>query len=377
MHRGQQSEAGGSGRSFEGAAVGMAHVSLEGRFLRVNPALCSLLRRSRRELLATTYQALTHHEDLAEDEQNAQRLLAGEAATYSMQKRYDLGDGGTTWASLHVSLLRRPDGVPDCFLAVICDISAQKRAEAELQRRIALAEAACTDLESFSYSVSHDLRAPLRAIRGFSDLIARRHGEALGPDGRRLLSTVQSNAARMAQIIEALLGFSHLGRCALRWEPVDMTNLVAEVVRDELGSSREDLEEPVEIELGVLPPVPGDGVLLRQVWANLLGNAVKYSAGRMRPRVRVWGEAHDEVCRYFVQDNGVGFDPEQAPRLFAAFQRLHSAFEFDGVGLGLAVAQRIVARHGGSIAAESEPGVGSTFRFELPLSAPEPKDDSR
>lgn len=353
----------------------MALVSLEGRFLRVNSALCALLRRSRRELLATTYQALTYHEDLAEDEQNARRLLAGELPSYSMQKRYNLGDGGTTWASLHVSLLRRGDGTPDCFCAVVSDISAQKRAESELQRRIARAEAACTDLESFSYSVSHDLRAPLRAIRGFSDLLARRHGEALGPEGRRLLATVQGNATRMAQIIEALLGFSHLGRCALRWEPVDMATLVAEVLRDELGCSREGLDEPVEIELGAVPPVSGDPVLLRQVWANLLGNAVKYSAGRARPHVHVWGEARGDACHYFVQDNGVGFDPAQAPRVFAAFHRLHSARDFDGVGLGLAVAQRIVARHGGTIAAESEPGVGSTFRFELPLAPPVPDDE--
>jgi signal transduction histidine kinase len=238
---------------------------------------------------------------------------------------------------------------------------------AELEQRVTKRTeelaAANKELESFSYSVSHDLRAPVRAIAGFSKLLAEQHETQLDPEARRKLGIVRSEAARMGALIDDLLAFSRLGRQSIQLKPVDMRELVrANLETLNAGHT----EHPPEVRVGELPETTGDRSLLAQVWANLLANSYKFSAKKEQPLIEVDAYTSDAEHVYFVRDNGVGFDPKYVSKLFGVFQRLHDPSEFPGTGVGLALVQRIIARHGGRVWAEGEPGVGATFYFSLP-----------
>jgi signal transduction histidine kinase/CHASE3 domain sensor protein len=236
----------------------------------------------------------------------------------------------------------------------------------ELEQQVEELRAANQELETFSYSVSHDLRAPLRAIDGFSRMLVEDHGDVLHPEARRLLDVVRHNTQRMGRLIDDLLTFSRFGRQELHWATVDMDALVRGVL-DDLRQSGTNGHAAVTI--ARLPVARGDAGLLRQVWANLLGNALKYSRGVAEPRVDIDAAARDGVLEFRVRDNGVGFDMAYAGKLFGVFQRLHHETEFEGTGVGLATVQRIVHRHGGRAWAEAEPGRGATFYFSLPAEA--------
>ena len=249
------------------------------------------------------------------------------------------------------------------------DVQRLRRENAELrelerQRSLELA-AAYRDLESFSYSISHDLRAPLRSIDGFSQILEDDFAERLGEDGRRIARIIRTGSQRMDQLIVALLEFSRVGRTALNRESIDMT-LLAQAVAGEARSLHTG-PEPL-IEIGPLPAVEGDATVMRQVWTNLIGNALKYSAKRPQPHVRISGRVEAQQAIYQVRDNGAGFDMRYADKLFGVFQRLHSAEDFAGTGVGLAIVQRIITRHGGRIWAQSVPGQGACFEFSLPVS---------
>lgn len=238
---------------------------------------------------------------------------------------------------------------------------------AELEQRVARRTeelaAANKELESFSYSVSHDLRAPVRAIAGFSKLLAEQHGEQLEPEALRKLGIVRSEAARMGALIDDLLAFSRLGRQSLQMKTVDMAELVR-INLETLGAGNAGPHPKVTI--GALPAAKGDRGLLAQVWANLLANAVKFSARKDAPAIEVDAYVNETDNVYLVRDNGVGFDPRYVSKLFGVFQRLHDPAEFPGTGVGLALVHRIVARHGGRVWAEGQPDVGATFYFSLP-----------
>jgi signal transduction histidine kinase/PAS domain-containing protein len=233
--------------------------------------------------------------------------------------------------------------------------------ETIVRERTAQLEDANRELESYNFSISHDLRQPLSAIAGFADLL--RDQVAEGDDAvRDSVAEIESNALRMEQMIESLLRLSRAGRGALRKESVESKDLVEAVVHDLSTAS------PVEAELvvGELPSAQADPALLRQVWTNLIGNALKYSRTNAAARVEISGVRRNGVVEYAVRDNGVGFDMKHAERLFGAFQRLPTSKGFEGTGVGLAIVERIVRRHGGTIRAESTPGRGATFRFTLP-----------
>jgi signal transduction histidine kinase len=236
----------------------------------------------------------------------------------------------------------------------------------ELERRVvertAALEAANKELESFSYSVSHDLRAPLRAVDGFAKILEEDYGARLDAEGRRLLGVVRSSSKHMGQLIDDLLDLSRLGRLALGKRPVDMASLAREVAQE---LPRGD----AAVDIGPLPACHADPRLLRQVWANLIGNALKYSGKRAGAHVELGGREEPGESVYWVRDNGVGFDMRYVGKLFGVFQRLHGADEFPGTGVGLAIVQRIVARHGGRVWAEGRPGEGACFHFSLPRSA--------
>jgi signal transduction histidine kinase len=234
----------------------------------------------------------------------------------------------------------------------------------ELEQQVEELQAANQEMESFSYSVSHDLRAPLRAIDGFSRILLEDHAAVLNEEMRRLLGVVRSNTQRMGRLIDDLLAFARTSRQEMRVAPVDMDAL-ARAALDDLGLAGGGGHARVTV--AELPPARGDATLLRQVWANLIGNAVKYSRGAAEPRVTIEGDAVDGVVQYRVRDNGVGFDMAYAGKLFGVFQRLHRTEEFEGTGVGLATVQRIVQRHGGRVWAESRVGEGATFFFTLPV----------
>ena len=218
------------------------------------------------------------------------------------------------------------------------------------------------ELESFSYSVSHDLRAPLRAVEGYAQMLTEDYASKLDEEGRRLLSVVSASAAQMGQLIDDLLKFSQIGRKSLAQAPVDMRLLASEVVA-ELSQAY----PLARIELGMLPAAVGDRALLRQVWMNLIGNALKYSSRSDSPRVEIHGKVEAGESVFQVRDNGTGFDMRYQSKLFGVFQRLHRAEEFEGTGVGLAIVQRIVVRHGGRVWAEGAIGEGACFRFALPM----------
>jgi light-regulated signal transduction histidine kinase (bacteriophytochrome) len=243
----------------------------------------------------------------------------------------------------------------------------QHHLEEQVAQRTQALEATNAELESFSYSVSHDLRAPLRAIDGFARILLEDHRAKLDPEAQRLLGVIDQNTRRMGQLIDDLLAFSRLGRKEIMTRRVDMEELTRTVV-DEIrrAEAEQGRNGSLDIQIGSLPAVPGDRALLRQVVSNLVQNAVKFTRGRSSARIEVGSRPDGTETVYYVKDNGAGFDPRYADKLFGVFQRLHSTEQFDGTGVGLAIVKRIVQRHGGRVWAEGQPDQGATFYFTLP-----------
>jgi light-regulated signal transduction histidine kinase (bacteriophytochrome) len=236
------------------------------------------------------------------------------------------------------------------------------RLEQRVAKRTSELESANKELEAFSYSVSHDLRAPLRAVDGFSQAVLEDYGPRLPEEGRRYLQTIREGAQRMGVLIDDLLTFSRLSRTPLKKQEVNTDKLVHHVL-EEMNSQQEDRQ--VEIRIGDLPMCQGDPALLNQVWVNLLSNALKYTRHRENAVIEVGCKVAQEENVYFVRDNGAGFDMRYAHKLFGVFQRLHRADEFEGTGVGLAIVQRIINRHGGRVWADAAVDRGATFYFTL------------
>jgi signal transduction histidine kinase len=218
------------------------------------------------------------------------------------------------------------------------------------------------ELEAFTYSVSHDLRAPLRAINGYAKIIHEDHAAALDSEGREVLGVIMSNSKKMGELIDGLLDFAKLGRKDISLANVNMNETVRSVIEDaKFGLGREIL-----FKVGDLPQVHADKLLIKQVWVNLISNAIKYSREKSGPEIEIgsYNDHHDAV--FYVKDNGSGFDMSYYDKLFGVFQRLHSQEEFEGTGIGLAMVHKIIRRHGGSVWAESMVGEGATFYFKLP-----------
>lgn len=241
------------------------------------------------------------------------------------------------------------------------------RLNADLERRVAARtaelEAANQDLESFSYSVSHDLRTPLRAIDGFSAMLADKYGSQLDSEGQRRIAVIRSNAKKMEQLIDDLLMFSKMARRPLNALPIDMAGLVRSVhdeLRADLGSRE------VNLSVGSMPEAAGDASMLRQVWANLLGNALKFTSRCEHAVIEAGGYVEGSERIFYLKDNGAGFDMLYADKLFGVFQRLHRDAEYPGTGVGLAIVKRVITRHGGRVWAEGRLGAGATFYFSLP-----------
>ncbi|HEV7631608.1 MAG TPA: ATP-binding protein [Steroidobacteraceae bacterium] len=244
--------------------------------------------------------------------------------------------------------------------------------EREREQAVELA-AAYKDLESFSYSVSHDLRSPLRAIRGFAEIFVSEFGAGIPAEGRGHLDRVMAGAVRMDRLIEDLLRFCRYSRMALARRHVDLEGITRRIVADVLAAHP---DRKIEVQIGSLPACNGDPSLLEQVLVNLVSNAVKFTRDQTTARIEIGSLAPSNIadlqpaaCTYFIRDNGAGFDMMYADKLFGVFQRLHSEEQFSGTGVGLSIVQRVLQRHGGRIWAESAPDKGATFYFTLPAVA--------
>jgi signal transduction histidine kinase len=274
---------------------------------------------------------------------------------------YDAGIGFAGFAVVSVGILC----AISWRIAVSLDEADCERTRAfdALAAQTVALEAANQDLEAFSYSVSHDLRAPLRAIDGFARILEEDHAARLDAEGRRVLKVIRDNAAQMGRLIDDLLALARLGRKDLEATSIDMTALVGEVIAE---IRCEEPAHPMTARIAALVPAAGDPGMVRQVLANLLRNAWKFTRGRAEPSVEVSCAPNGTEVAYAVRDNGVGFDMAHADKLFGIFQRLHRTDEFEGNGIGLALVRRIVERHGGRVWAEAAPDRGATFYFTLP-----------
>lgn len=283
-------------------------------------------------------------------------------------------EGGRFPVQLVVSTLRDERGELLGFIGMAQDITARFAAEHDIRvlndallSRSQQLEESVRDLESFSYSVSHDLRAPLRHIDGYARMLQEDAGDTLDTECRRYLNEIGTSSRRMGRLIDDLLALSRLGRMPLKHVAVDMNALVRDACLDlDWGGRPQSV-----IEFSILPSCMGDSALLRQVWVNLLSNALKYTVPRgSATHIRVAGTRDGERVRYSVADNGVGFDMRYVDKLFGVFQRLHAQDEFEGTGIGLAIVRRVITRHGGSVSAHGTPGAGAEFCFELPMEEP-------
>lgn len=255
----------------------------------------------------------------------------------------------------------------------IIDITERKKAEAEVhalndslerkvKERTAELVTANNQLETFSYTVSHDLQAPLRAISGFSRLLLEEHDHQLDSEGREMLRVIDQNSIRMSHLIKDLLSFAKLDRAECKKEETDMNSIVKYVI-EEIKAEQPDIR--ADISVGNLGVTTCDPKLIRQVWVNLISNAIKYSAKKEKPQIEIGADTADGIVTYYIKDNGAGFDMKYAKKLFSAFSRMHSEAEFEGTGIGLAMAANVISRHGGRIWANAAPNMGATFYFTL------------
>jgi signal transduction histidine kinase len=290
-------------------------------------------------------------------------------------------DGIERTMLLNAQRMPLPDRDDMVALITASDVTAQTISERQirelnqqLEGKVEQVSDVNRELEAFSYSVSHDLRAPLRHIAGFADKLGRHLGTEVDEKTTHYLGVIGGSARRMSALIDDLLVYSRLGRSALRLQSVDLQSMVADTrAMLDSNAATDHPGHRIEWMIAPLPIIVGDENMLRQVWLNLLGNAVKYSAGSTPARIEVGcRRGADGGYEFSVRDNGAGFDMQYAGKLFGVFQRLHSATEFPGTGVGLASVRRVLGRHGGRIWADAEPGKGATFHFTLPASAAEP-----
>ena len=347
---------------FELAAVGMAYIGLEGRFLKVNDKYCELTGYTQAELASKRALDLVHPEDRERDRKENGAYLRGEVPQYLSEKRYLRKDGSVRWVAVHARLVREPDGRPRYSIEIINDISGRKRAEEAVRQAAEELKRSNRDLEQFASVASHDLQEPLRAVSGYVRLLQRGLGDKLSPRHLEYITGAVEGAQRMEQLIDGLLEFSRVGTREHDRVPADLNELLRQA-QSNLRVTIKSTSAKVTTER--LPTLAVDAVQITQLFQNLIGNAIKFCAAG-QPKVEI--RARQEPSRWVisVRDNGIGIAPEHFERIFQIFQRLHTRSKYPGTGIGLAICQRIVERHGGRIWVESQPGQGSTFFFSLP-----------
>jgi len=330
---------------------------------------------SSEELVKRKWQEISHADDFDLTQKNLDLLLSGEQNSVRFVKRYIHKNGSVVWTDIGTALRRDENGKALYFMTAVNNITDRKNAESQIKRlneeleervilRTGQLQAANKELEAFSYSVSHDLRAPLRSVHGFTKILLEDYETILDDEGKRICRIISSSATQMGKLIDDLLSFSKIGRSGLNPSEIDMKKMVRQVFE---GMTSPSETKRIKLTIGKIHKAFGDVTLLGQVWINLLSNAIKYSSKNEISEISVGSSISDGMITYYIKDKGVGFDMQYVHKLFGVFQRLHSEAEFEGNGVGLAIVQRIIYKHGGKVWAEGEVGKGATFYFSLPI----------
>lgn len=357
---------------YENVTIGMYRTTKDGKILMANPTMVKMMGFGSFEELASRnledegyepgYPRTRFHDIMEKD-----GLITGlESAWYKK-------DGTVLHLRESARAVRDKNGEIMFYDGTVEDITERKKQEDEIRRlneelemkvieRTSQLEDAIKELEAFSYSVSHDLRAPLRAVHGYTNILLEDYKGKLDDEGKRICGIISSSATQMGELIDDLLNFSRIGRSSMNPSVLDMRLIVTSLTGEFLPYNKK--REPKFI-IGRLHKATGDPNLIRHVWSNLISNAVKYSSNEDNPEIRIGSGIKNGVVTYYIKDNGVGFDMQYKHKLFGVFQRLHSESEFEGNGVGLAIVQRIILRHGGNVWAEGEIGKGATFYFSL------------
>ncbi len=342
----------------------MCIIDGKGRIREANRALVDMLGYDEEELCSRKFSDLAHSGDREDVGRELNQIKEGEKAAH-LVVRTRSRDG--SYRHLSWNIKKSPEG--EYVFASARDITRLMEAKDKLREAQQEKEEVNKDLEAFSYSVSHDLRTPLRAISGFSQILREDHADKLDEEGLRLLEVVIDNTRKMGTLIDDMLAFSRLTRASFEKDKVNMNQLFSDAYMI-ATEAVPDLREKIEVDIQDLPEGFGDLSLLKQAAVNLLTNAIKYSSGNERIDIEVGSTQREDAYVYYVRDNGVGFDMKYADKLFGVFQRLHSSSEYEGTGVGLSIVKRVINHHGGEVWAESEPGEGAVFYFSLPKSDP-------
>ena len=357
---------------YESGLLGVIFWNTRGQITDANDEFLEMVGYTRAELNAgeIDWLNMTPPEYRHLDDASVGELKATGVNKSPLEKEYIRKDGTRIPIAVAAAMLdeERVNGV-----AFVQDITERKQAEAEVRRlnteleqrvrdRTTQLEESNKELEAFSYSVSHDLRAPLRAIDGFTRILADDYASHLDTEGKRLCSIVRENTGKMSRLIDDLLAFSRLGRADMNLSRIDMETMANSVFYE---LTTPESRGRIDFQVSALPPAVADPTLMRQVWMDLLSNAIKFSSRRQRAVIKVSAQQDQGESVYAVRDDGAGFDMQYVGKLFGVFQRLHSSKEFEGTGVGLALVQRVIRRHGGRVWAEGEPNKGATFYFAL------------
>ncbi|MEP2026030.1 MAG: ATP-binding protein [Reichenbachiella sp.] len=354
---------------YQNANIGICVCDRNGMILMANKALQELLEYSEAELIGEIFYSISDSGDLEEMEKDIlqyEKIILGEIDHYIIEKKNKTKNGKDIFINKTVSTVRDENEKVRFTVMIVDDITTRKRNETkiknlnhQLEIQLEKMDVANKELEAFSYSVSHDLRAPLRAIDGFSKIILEDHKDEFSDESKRLLNVIIKNSGKMAMLIDDLLTFSRITRKVTEFKPIDFMDLVKSIIEEQaLNESMFSLSE--------LPKAKGEPTLMKQVFSNLIGNAVKFSSHEKMPKVEIGAVEKEGFYEFFVKDNGVGFNMAYYDKVFGVFQRLHTEDEFKGTGVGLAIVQKVMIKHNGKVWAESEEGVGTKFYISLP-----------
>ena len=357
---------------IENSADAIVMIGETGELIYQSPAFERITGFSTEDITGLTWEQLIHPDDIKESLMFSEHLKAVQGLPQQKSLRVRHKDGTYIWIEGTLTNLTNNTYV-NAVIANFRNINDRKKNEAEIQqlntelelrveRRTAQLEAANKELEAFSYSVSHDLRAPLRGVYGYTQMLTEDYGPKLDGEAKRLMNNIMSNAKKMGTLIDDLLAFSRLGRKELVKMNIPMREMVRNIA-DELIAAENGRD--IEIKINEIPDVLADSATMKQVWINLISNSLKYSKPKVKTVIEIGATNNAETVTYYIKDNGVGFDMRFADKLFGVFQRLHSHNDFDGTGVGLAIVQRVISRHGGKVWADAKVNEGASFYFSL------------
>ncbi len=353
---------------FAQASWGIILTDLHGRIEQTNASFCRMTGFTPEQLRGQPLVSVSIDDDREKAHAQVDRLFREKAESVSFEKRIRCADGRNLWVQNSITILRDAEGRPIGMLDLCQDISVMKTYEEELARRVDERTAALSEktaqLEAFSYTIAHDLRAPLRTIAGYAELLQLDHAKSLPPPADEYVARIHRSAARLDRLIADLLGYTRVQQVAIASEDVDLSRLTHKVVEQVTAEARvADLRVTIETPLG---HVRSDAVALHHVLLNLISNAVKFRRPDASPEVRIRTEPADGRTRVWVEDNGIGLDPRYRDRAFQMFERLHPHLDIPGTGVGLAIVAKAVERLGGTCGVEANEPHGSRFWFELP-----------